>query len=93
MLPLDWRLREDHRWHDSAAAQDMSIMFWHLLPGPVVRGQAYMIPRFDHGGKGGKKILLDGKTRRVWPNAASSERAKCIRENVLWQFWHIQTKA
>ena len=54
---LSWKLccsapwlssEEDPRWHDSPAARDESmndVMFWHLLPGPVIGGQAYSVLR------------------------------------------------
>ena len=105
MLPLCWRLREDSRWHHSLPARDMSIMFWHLLPGPVIGGQAYKISPSTTPAQREKKTLFDEKTGGIWPNAELSERATYTREYFLRQFWQsfvddrfdldnaIQTKA
>ena len=63
------------------------MMFWHLLPGPVIRGQAFRIPPSTTAAWGEKKILFDEKTGSVWHDAEQSERAKSTIEFVLRQFW------
>ena len=80
-------------------------MFWHLLAGPVIGGQVYRIPPLATEEWGERKILVEERIGRVWPNAELSERAKCTREYVFRQFWQpfvddkfdlenaIQTKA
>ena len=74
-------------WHLSHAARDVSIMFRHLLPGPVIGRQAYRIPPLTTKAWEERKIVFEEKIGRVWPNAELSERAKCTRECVLRQFW------
>ena len=76
-------------------------MFWHLLPGLAIRGQACRIPPMSTAEWEEEKILFDEKTGRICPDAEISERAKFTRDCVLRQFWQsfvdlenaIQTKA
>ena len=87
------------------AAQEMSIMFYQLLPGPAIGGQAYRIPPLTMEAWKAEKIHFDERTGRTWPNAQLSARAWFTRENVLKQLWQsfvddrfdldtvIQTKA
>ena len=87
MLLLVWRQEEDPWWHLSHAARDVSIMFWRLLPGPVIGGQAYRIHPLSTEAWEERKIVFEEKIGRVWPNAELTERAKCTRKFVLKQFW------
>ena len=62
-------------------------MFWHLLPAPVIRRQAYRIPPISTAAWEEQRAFFDERTGRVWPNAELGARAKFTRENVMKQFW------
>ena len=62
-------------------------MFWHLLQGPVIGGQACRIFPISTAEWQEKRALVDEMTGRVWPNAEISARAKFTREYVVKQFW------
>ena len=55
---------------------------WHLLPGPVIGGQAYGLPPMSTAELEEKRILFDDKTGRVWPIAELSERAKYVHKGI-----------
>ena len=52
------------------------MMFWHMLPGPVIGGQAYRIPPMTSAAWGERKVLFDEKTGRRWPDAELRERER-----------------
>ena len=89
-LPLGRRRWVDPRWHKSLRLeldQELDDVL-ELPPGPVIGGQAYILPPMStEEWEKKKRILFDDKTGRVWPNAELSERAKFTRECVLRQFW------
>ena len=71
----------------------------------VIGGQAYRLLPMTTAGWEEKRILVDEKTGRVWPNAELSEGVELTRDYVVRQFWQsfledkfelgnaIQTKA
>ena len=77
-------------------------MFWQLLLGPVIGGQAQRIAPLSAEAW---KALFDERTGRTWPSARLSARTRFTKEYVLKQFWEsfvddkfdldnaIQTKA
>ena len=79
----------------------VSTLFWHLVLGPVIGGQAYRVPPLTTKAWEERTNLFEERTGRVWPNAELRERAKCARR-FFRQFWQsfadelenaIQTKA
>ena len=74
-------------WHDSPYGSREVNMFWRLLPGPVIGGEAYETVPLSSEEWRAMKTQFDIKTGRTWPNLEPSERAKNTREYVLRQFW------
>ena len=44
-----------------------STLFWHLVLGPVIGGQAYRVPPLTHKSMGGKNKFV---RRKDWPSVA-----------------------
>ena len=66
----------DPRWHESPRLKFGSrnwTMCWHLLPRPVIGGQAYRIPPMSTAEWEEKRVLFDGKD---WKCVAKC-RTKC----------------
>ena len=38
------------------------MLFWHLLPGPIIGGQAFRVPPLTAAARSKKKTLFDEKT-------------------------------
>ena len=87
-MPLAWCLPDRPLGGMTApAVQGMSILSWHLLPGPVQGEKGYGIPPLTSEAWKAKKSHCDERTARTWPNAQQCARARITRESVLKQFW------
>ena len=73
-------------WHGGPCGSGEVTMFWQLLPGVVVGGQAHEVVPLTSEEWKAMKTQFDMKTGRTWPNLEPSERAKITRDYVLRQF-------